>query len=100
MLNTTSNDFRWNRIQEPARPSDKPADLLRLLAALDLGWMIACPVRLLPCEDTFGGEFYEIALHHFASHEIHELHLMRQPGVENFLRDEGIPVQEEKSLRH
>ena len=101
MLNSTfSNNFRWNRLQEPAHSSGKPADLMRLLAALDAGWVIARPVRLLPCEDAFGGEFYEVILRHFATQEIHELHLMRQAGVERFLKDENIPVKRASQEKH
>ncbi len=101
MLNSVfSNDFRWNRLQEPARPSGKSADLMRLLAALDTGWLISRPVRLLPCEDAFGGQVFSIMLYHYATQEFCELQLFRTESVERFLKDENIPVTQGKNAGH
>jgi len=101
MLNSAfSNDLRWNRLQEPARPSGKSADLMRLLAALDTGWLIFSPVRLLPCEDAFGGQVFSITLYHHVAQELRELQLVRTESVERFLKDENIPVTQGKNAGH
>jgi hypothetical protein len=93
MLNSTcANDLRWNRIQEPARPSGQSADLMRLLAALDTGWIIIGPVKLMPCEDAFGGQVFEITLHHLWTKETLGLQLVYRENVELFFREENIRV--------
>jgi len=85
-------DFRWNRLQEPARPSNKPADLMRLLSALDTGWKILTPVRALDCRDTLGGQVLELALYHPATGELRQLLLARHPSIEYFLQEENIII--------
>jgi hypothetical protein len=99
MLNSVfPNTFRWNRIQEPARPSGQSADLMRLLSALDSGWTIANPVTLIACEDDFGGQAFEITLYHFLTKETLELLLARQESVERFLQAENVTVRPGKSI--
>ncbi len=85
-------DFRWNRLQEPARPSTQSADLMRLLSALDTGWKILSPVRALECDDTHGGQALEIDLHQPATGELRQLLISRQESVEQFLGDEGVVI--------
>lgn len=85
-------DFRWNRLQEPARPSTKSADLMRLLSALDTGWKILSPVRTLDCDDTHGGQALEIDLYQPATGELRQLLLSRQESVEQFLGEEGAAI--------
>ncbi|MCS6992734.1 MAG: hypothetical protein N2117_14615 [Anaerolineales bacterium] len=85
-------DFRWNRLQEPARPSTHSADLMRLLSALDTGWKILSPVRALDCQDTHGGQALEIDLYQPATGELRQLLLTRQMSVERFLNEEGVVV--------
>ncbi len=87
-------DFRWNRLQEPARPSNKSADLMRLLSALDTGWKILSPVRALNCEDTHGGQALEIDLLQPATGELRQLLISRQESVERFLDEENIIILE------
>ncbi len=91
-------DFRWNRLQEPARPSNKSADLMRLLSALDTGWKILSPVRALDCDDTHGGQALEIDLHQPATGELRQLLLTRHESVERFLDEEGVVVLESTNL--
>ncbi len=93
------NDFRWNCLQEPARPSNKPADLMRLLSALDSGWEILSPVRALDCNDTHGGQVLEIDLYQPATGELRKLLLSRRERVENFLGEEAIVILESTNLR-
>lgn len=85
-------DFRWNRLQEPARPSSKSADLMRLLSALDTGWKILSPVRTLNCEDTHGGQALEIDLYQPATGELRQMLISRQESVERFLDEENIII--------
>ncbi|PWH12347.1 MAG: hypothetical protein DDG60_13760 [Anaerolineae bacterium] len=85
-------DFRWNRLQEPARPSNKSADLMRLLSALDTGWKILSPVRALDCNDTHGGQVLEIDLYQPATGELRQLLMSRQASIEEFLSEEGLCV--------
>lgn len=88
----TVTDFRWNRLQEPARPSNKSADLMRLLSALDTGWKILSPVRALDCDDTHGGQALEIDLYQPGTGELRQLLLSRQESVERFLVEENILI--------
>jgi hypothetical protein len=100
MLNSAfPTDFRWNRLQEPARPASKPADLMRLLSALDSGWQILGPVNVLRCFDPEDGLVYEIMLCNFITSEVRELHLACQESVENFLREENIAILPDKSAK-
>lgn len=85
-------NFRWNRLQEPARPSNKSADLMRLLSALDTGWKILSPVRALDCEDTHGGQALEIDLYQPGTGELRQLLLSRQESVERFLVEENVLI--------
>lgn len=87
-------NFRWNRLQEPARPSTQPADLMRLLSALDTGWKILSPIRALDCDDAHGGQALEIDLCQPATGELRQLLLSRQNSVEQFLNEEGIVILE------
>ena len=101
MLNTVfPTDFRWNRLQEPTRPSAKSADLMRLLSALDSGWKILGPVRILNCRDEHGGQVFCIDLYRPASvdlAELRELMLVRQESVERFLLEENITISFDKT---
>lgn len=100
MLNSILvTDFRWNRLQEPARPSNQSADLMRLLSALDTGWKIVSPVRALDCDDTHGGQALEIQLYRPATSELRQLLLARQESVERFLGEEGAVILEPTNSR-
>lgn len=92
-------DFRWNCLQEPARPSNKSADLMRLLSALDTGWKILSPVRALDCDDAHGGQALEIDLYQPSTGELRQLLLIRQESLERFLGEEGVVTLEPAHLR-
>lgn len=65
MLPHTTYEFDhiWNRLQEPARPTAKPADYLLLLSALDDGWKIVETAHYVPFNDLRGG-MYMLTLFH------------------------------------
>ncbi len=87
-------DFRWNRLQEPAHSSSQPADLMRLLSALDMGWKIHQPVSLWTHagHDQAREGVYQIWLRNPANGETREMFLAHQERVENFLAQENIIV--------
>lgn len=63
-LHTTYEfDHIWNKLQEPVRPSAKPADYLLLLSAIDEGWKILEATHYITPNSQRGGQ-YLITLFH------------------------------------
>ena len=64
MQTTFDTDHVWNKLQEPACPTGKPADHLLLLSALDEGWKILETARLVPFNDFLRGGSYMLTIFH------------------------------------
>jgi hypothetical protein len=87
------NEMLWNRLQEPSYPTLLPQDYLLLLAALDTGWEIRSPVRLVQLGDQVGDPAYLFNLRHKKVSHIVQLAIPVGPVIENFLCEEGLVVQ-------
>ena len=57
-----SPDDRWEKLQQPAHPSQIEPQFRSLLAALDMGWRIEEPVYLRPRWSDVGPRVYHFIL--------------------------------------
>ncbi len=86
----TNFDIRWDKLQEPARPAQKPADYLLLLSALDDGWQVVETIRLLEPDHQPGD--YLLTLFHPTRLLIHQMTISPIPEVEWMLKDEAMTI--------
>jgi hypothetical protein len=83
----------WSQLQEPARPSHQPSiPLLRLLAALDTGWLVEEPVYLRSRWSDDGAHVYCFILHRSKQEPPHLITMPATSAVEQFVRNEGLRV--------
>jgi len=79
----------WSRLQEPARPSTKPADFLLLLSALDEGWQILEAVRWLPFNGNDSG-LYLVTIFHPRALVTRAISIRHAPEVDALLKNESV----------
>ncbi|MFZ6027688.1 MAG: hypothetical protein ACOYYS_08240 [Chloroflexota bacterium] len=89
---TLHHEILWNRLQEPIYPSPLPQDYLLLLAALDTGWEIKGPVRLMTLAADADQDVYLFTLCHTQIAHTIQLGIPVGPVIENFLCEEGVVV--------
>lgn len=81
----------WNKLQEPARRGQKPADHLLLLSALDEGWKIVETVRFEPFTLTRVGA-YLLTLFHPQRLLSNQMIVGRSEEIDNLLQEEDAIV--------
>jgi hypothetical protein len=81
----------WSRLQQPAHSSQLPADYLRLLSALDEGWIIAEAAQLLASGRNNEGRGYLLTLIHKGKMIVREMTVARTSKIEALLAYEGVP---------
>ena len=80
----------WSQLQEPTNSSHQPSThLLRLLAALDTGWLVEEPVYVRARWGDGGARVYCFILHR-AKQE--SPHLITVPATSAVVRSEGLRV--------
>jgi len=89
---TLRHEILWNRLKEPIHSAQLPQDYLLLLAALDTGWKIHGPVRLINLDRRSDDCIYLFNLTHDYSPQTVQLAVPAEPVVETFLCDEGLTV--------
>jgi hypothetical protein len=93
LINSTNDtDTIWGRLQQPVHASQLPADYLRLLSALDEGWIIAEAAHLLASGRNDEGRGYVLTLIHKERPIVRELTVGRTPKIEALLAYEGVPA--------
>jgi hypothetical protein len=92
LTETLHHEMHWNRLQEPIHPTQLPQEYLLLLAALDIGWKNAGPVRLLRINEYSGDYAYLFNLEHEKLSQTIQLVVPAAPVVHNYLCEEGLVV--------
>lgn len=92
MQTTFDTDHVWNKLQEPACPTGKPADHLLLLSALDEGWKILETARLVPFNDFLRGGSYMLTLFHPIRLLVRQIVVARTPELDSLLKDEAVTI--------
>ena len=88
-----SPDQNWDILRGGPLPEGTSAGYLLLLSAIDLGWQIRQPVRLVPNPihpERFG---YRFSLERQPGRQKRELALAYSPDLENYLADEHFAVR-------
>ncbi len=92
MQTTYNTDHIWEKLQEPARPTGKPADYLLLLSALDEGWKILETARLVPFNDFLNGGSYMLTIFHPIRLLVRQIVVSRTPELDALLKDEDVTI--------
>lgn len=88
-----ADEETWSQLQEPARHSSHPSmPLLRLLAALDTGWLVEEPVYLRSRWSDDGARVYCFILHRSRQESPHLITMPATAAVEQFVHNEGLRV--------
>jgi hypothetical protein len=83
-------DDRWERLQQPAHPSELEPQYRVLLAALDLGWRIEEPVYLRPRWSDSGPRVYHFILRRSVHAPPKLISVPESHEVDRYVRDEGL----------
>jgi hypothetical protein len=86
------NEIVWSRLQEPIHTTKLPQDYLLLLAALDNGWKIYGPARLVYIDRLANDCSYLFNLTHDRLSRTVHLAVPASRIIEQFLCEEGITV--------
>jgi hypothetical protein len=89
---TIETENIWSRLQQPAHASQLPADYLRLLSALDEGWIIAEAAHLLASGRNDEGRGYMLTLIHKGKMVVREMTVARTSKIDALLAYEGVPA--------
>jgi hypothetical protein len=94
MLNSNyiDADTTWNRLQQPAHASQLPSEYMRLLSALDEGWIISEAALLLASGRNAEGRGYQLTLIHREKPIMRELVVAQSLKMDALLEYEGVPT--------
>ena len=90
MSNNLDREHLWSRLQQPPRPANLPTDYLLLMAALDTGWQITGPVRILPAFNGAQCGVYLFTLSQSQTGAERQLSLKQHPRIDDFIRQENL----------
>jgi hypothetical protein len=88
---TIETENIWSRLQQPAHASQLPADYMRLLSALDEGWIIVEATQMLASGRNDEGRGYLLTLIHKGKLIVREITVARTLQIDALLAYEGVP---------
>lgn len=94
MLPEERNVFNnpWSMLQQPSHASQGlPASFRAFLAALDQGWQLSGPARVLPTAQG-EGRLYRFELVHPAYLQTRQIDVQAAPAIARYLEQNNIPL--------
>jgi hypothetical protein len=97
MLNT-KNKMLWNSLQQPVHGARLPADYLRLLTALDDGWMVTDVAEMIAHGRNDDGRSYLLTLAHMQKFLVKKMIVSKGILVDDLLANNGISPASVKEI--
>jgi hypothetical protein len=87
----STNEMKWNNMQQPIHVASFPADQLRFLSALDSGWMVTDVAEMIAHGRNDGGRSYVLTLAHMQKLLVKEMIVTKGKMVDSLLDNYGVP---------